>query len=498
MFEVTKAEQIILDNANRLMHSWDPKNPLLARLRTNSQHIIEVHPEEGEPFQEDLITVQMFVEDFLAVVAKRKNAIQATETLDLQTLYERSQLYQGLRQLIAKINGNVSEKIERFNETVLNSLNDLDAIEQSIVKKMLVDLKQLLIKLIFLQLEIAASHKLALFDIRFVENRVFDPTGQRADVLFTSHLLLNKLVSLGEFEYNENNLEIVAQLQASFSANLQSHFSFSNITRFSFYENGELIPSNMIVYPRWDIDDETAITLTQFEACRGGANQRFSKNLSTHYESPQLAVVLTGQFAECSQLPLYFQAMVEIANNHHCHEIVLYIPYDFMLKAHAYGFYSSNEALKQLCLGEVVKQLVETEPVPLLTEEVNQFQGEHELLTPVYFPLSGIDHRPVYFSECGVTMSYRELCQTQTIVKCTKSNGILPDYFGLLARPFCSLYELTRNRVLNGNIPSMHSCHLEKDMTDANWLKKENDLTAIAEASAMQTPERNTTIRLLR
>ncbi len=498
MFEVTKAEQIILDNANRLMHTWDPQNPSFARLRTNNEGIIEVFQKSDEPFQEDLITLQMFFEDFLVLVQKRKNTIQELETLDLQALYQRSQLFQGLRQLIASINDNVSEKIETLNNTVLAALDNLDEVDSNIVKKMLVDLSQLLRTLAYLQLVLAARHKLTLFDIRLVEHQVVDPTGQRSEVLFTHNILINKLISLSEFEYNDNNLEIVAQLHASFSANLQPHFSFSNITCFSFYKNGELIPSNMIVYPRWDINDETALTLSQFQACRGGANQRFSKSVRTHYKPPQLAVVLTGQFAQSQELPFYFQAMVEIAHNHHCYEIALYIPNDFMLKAHAYGFYSKNEALQQLCQDTVEQQLFDEEPVPLLLDEINQYQGEHELLTPVYFRIEAMAHRPVYLTESGVTTTYSELCRTQPLFKREKKNSILPDHFGLLARPFCSYFELMRNLEITGYMPSMQSCSLEKSVTDANWLKKEKDLTAIAEASSLQPLEQNTTIRLLR
>lgn len=499
MFEITEAEQIIIDNANRLMQRWDPKNPATARLHMTTMQTIEVYPDNDSSYLEDLLTLNIFFEDFTQLIKKRIQAISKPENPDLQKHYELSQLYLGLRLLNTNISDILYEKVDVLKQNVL-AASTLNKSDRKPINKVLNELNTSLISLLYLQLEIAANHKINLFDVRMVEQGIYDPTGLRAPLFSSSYRLINKLITLSEFEHNHINYEIVAQLQASFSSKLQTGFSFSNITRFSLLENNELVPVCMAVYPRWVEFNyhDTPITLPEFETCKEGANDRFSKCENMSYTLPQLAVTLTGQFAESKQLPLFFQAMVEIAKNHHCYEIALFIPNNFVLKAHAFGFYSKDKTLQQSFINFIEEQLADREPVPLMPEEVNQFLNEHELMQPVYFSLQSLKECPVYLTERGVKTTYDELCRNQPLFDGKKTNGILPDFFNFLQKPFCSFYELAKKRALTGNMPSMTSCTLNKSITDANWLKKDNDLIAIGEASSKPQLQRTTSWRVLR
>lgn len=504
-FEVTAAEQVTLDNHNRLIHQWQPGSQENDRLRYNLEGVEIYHDRIEDPYQEDLVTLLIHFEDLGALVTRRVNAIEDPQTLGIHDLYQLGQLYQGLRVLLAQSDELLHPKCEMLIAKAQATLPHLDVADQIIVQKLVIDLRSAMLNYTRLQLEIAANQKSATFDTKLIYSLVTIPAGQPLPFSFVTPITTNKEIRIADVERDPFRIEITTKLHFSFSLNLpQARPTFADLSYFYFYVDGERLPISMLAYPKWPSFTTTpkAMKVRDFQACPEGAQQYFRSrtNLESSgvisYQVPQLAVLLAGPYANdayAEQLPYFFQAMVEIAKRYHCYDIALYIPNDFTVRAHAYGFYSFDEEIQQLCENVVQEKLANQQPVPLLTPDTNAFEDEEELLKPVFFAVGSSNTRPVYVTEQGISTTYDKLCQEPLF----NEQSILPNPYGMLSRPFCSIYEALLMRERGQPIPTRVS-GFKTEASDINWIKNDEELIGLGEASHLQPGTKSHSLRVLR
>lgn len=499
----SSSEQSTLDDANRLMHVWDLASSDCHRLRYLPEQGIEIHGEEQETYLEDLLALSVHYEDLTKVVNKALDNFKKSPR-SLQNHYAIGQQYQGLRALLHKMASAIDPKAEILIERTLDSLFLLSS--RSAVQAA-IELRKAMRSLNELQLLAAANHKLFLYETKYILGVVTNEWGA-VQTTFVTPYMTSKELTVATVQIEDTTYELKGRLEANFAYPLPRHPTFTNTTRFRLIQEDGAVPIEMSVYPKWAKDvNGYLMTLPQFQQCPQGAHdyvRSFTEQDSSgvlSYQPPSLAVVLTGPFANPENsdvLPIYFQAMVEIAKNHHCYQVELFIPFDFITHAYALGFYSTEKKEQALCKEAVELQLAHKRPISLLPEELNQFEGNEELLLPVYFPLDELNTRPVYFTEQGLTTTYGELSRQLSLFKKAPSNSILPDPYGLLARPFCSIYQAINKRRIDGKpIPTTVSSY-QKELTDSHWIKNEHDLVAVGEATHIQPDKINKTVRILR
>lgn len=504
-FEVTAAEQVTLNNHNRLIHQWQPGSQENDRLRYIPDGIEIYHDQLEDLYQEDLVTLIIHFEDLGALLTKRVNAISHPETMGVHDLYQLGQLYQGLRVLLAQSDELLHPKCETLIAKAQATLHHLDAADQIIVQNLVIDLISEMSNYAKLQLKIATNQKSATFDTKLVYGLVTTPAGQPLPFSYVAPITTNKEIVIADVERAQCRIEITVKLQCNFSLILPlTRPTFTDLSRFLFYKDGERLPIAMLAYPKWPSFTTTpkAMKVSDFQACPEGAEQYFRSKAKIEssgvltYQAPQLAALITGNYVAdtfLGDLPYFFQAMVEIAKHYHCYDIALYIPNDFIVKAYAYGFYSVDKEVQELCENVVQEQFAKREPVPLLAADTNAFEDDEELLSPVFFAVGESGNRPIYLSEKGVKTTYDNLCQQPLF----NSDPILPNPYGMLTRPFCSVYDALIKRERGHPIPTRVGS-FETISSDINWIKQDEDLIGLGEASHLQPDNKSRALRVLR
>lgn len=499
------SEHATLHDANRLVHIWDVSSNNCHRLRYQPQQGIEIHGDDQQSYLEDLLALSVHCEDLAEVVKKALQAIPKTAS-SLQSFYNISQQYQGLRVLLHKITAAIYPKSEILIQNALN--NPPLPISDSFVQ-VVIELRNNLNSLNHCRLLAAASHKLFLYDTMYIFGIVTNEENE-LQTSFMSPYLSGKEFTVATVQVEDNLFELKGRVDANFAAHYQPTLlpALTNMTRFKLMNADGGVAVEMSVYPKWTNDIRGCLmTLPQFQQCPHGAHDYVRSLTEQHssgvltYQPPCLAAVLNGPFASAENsdvLPLYFQAMVEIAKNHHCYQVELFIPYDFMPYAYAFGFYSEEKGEQELCEQIVKLSSTHKRRVSLKHEIVNRFEGGDELLLPVYFPLDELNTREVHFTEQGVKTTYGEICRQQSLFKDASPNSILPDPYGLLARPFLSIYQAINKQKIDGKpIPRTVSSY-QKELTDTRWLTKQCDLQSIGEASHIKPHQINKTVRISR
>lgn len=490
-FAANTEDQTIIDNINVLVHVWQPAASTMSRISSINGQII-INDRGKLDFQNDLMALTIQCEDFNAFIKRRATALKAAPFIpNLQTYYALGQRYQGLLTLAANINNVIFDKFYIFLEHIEASSEKLTQIEYEVVQR----LSELLVdefrRTEHLLLEIAASRQFALTEILNVYGNVISENGDIQQV-FEGHNLINRRILMGEFTLGQTVIQIKAQLQAHFSSTIPSQLpAFSNVTNFHFQISNSMIPILMSMYPLFSAyDQKKPITLSQFRlglndahaAVKAQALPNITGNLM--YQPPQLAVTLSGPFAQAgyaTTLPLYFQAMVEIAKNHHCYQIVLYTPFDFADIAFALGFHPKEHENVTSSQARVAKQLSQKKAVQLLPDDTNQYVNQQELMQPLYFPLGEIATRKVYFPEKGETTTYAQLIEKLALFKHTTSNTILPDPYGLMARPFSLGMRALQTRELTGKGFKRDVASFQTEIVDANRLLIDKELAELGE-----------------
>ncbi|MGE3320144.1 MAG: hypothetical protein AB7I18_12700 [Candidatus Berkiella sp.] len=501
----TTAEQITLNDTNRLMHLWDLSSTDRHRLRYQPGQGIEVHGDDEVSYLEDLLALSVHCEDLVKVLYKALNAIPKVPS-SLQNVYTVGQQYQGIRSLLAKVTAMLRDQ---YHAIALRALNTTPLQHPQGVLQAATELSTAIIALDDLQIVTAFRQKVFLFETNFIYGIVTNADGQFQND-FVAPVIRNKELTVARFQKDDTIFEFKGRLTANFSQSLPSTLpTFANLTRFRLLQEDGVVPIDMSVYPKWAKIGErgTLMTLPQFETCHQGANDYVrsftEKDLAglLTYQLPSLAVILSGPFADplnSEVLPFYFQAMVEIAKNHHCFQVELFIPFDFITYAYAFGFYSNENTEQELCKKAVELQLAHKQPISLLPEAIAQFQGNEELLIPVYFPIDAVNTRPVYFTKQGITTTYGKLCQQLSLFKDAPTNSILPDPYGLLARPFCSAYQAMQKSKIEGKPIPRTVASYQQELTDSNWFARERDLMSIGEATHIEPAQAKKTVRILR
>lgn len=505
-FAVTPEDQIVIDNTNLLIHEWEPLSQNKSRVLSD-EGMLTVDAHERLDFQNDLMALNIYYEDFNALLKKRAAALKVPFVPNLQTYYTLGQRYQGLLALAAKVHSIIFDKCYDLLVHIGNLSEKLSQVECEVIQsitKLLVDEHR---KTNHLLLEITASKQFLLTEILHVYGYVTLDTGEIQQV-FEGHNLIMRRILMGEFKIGQTMIQIKAQLQAQFSTTIPSTLpTFSSLVNFHFHQNNTMIPILMSMYPRIStLDHATPITLQQFSLCSDDAVATVNAQVAAHqcgrlhYSSPQLAVALSGPLAEdiyADKLPWYFQAMVEIAKNHHCHQIVLYTPNDFADIAFAFGFHPREHEKITTSQQNVKTHLTNKTRVPRLPASVNVYANQVALMQPLYFPLGELDSRKVYFTEKDEVTTYAKLIEKLTLFKQTTSNSILPDPYKLMARPFSPTFQALRKREITGKNFRSDVAGYVNGRLDANSLKENKELAALGEGAHIQSTEPKSIFRIL-
>ncbi|MCS5712159.1 hypothetical protein [Candidatus Berkiella aquae] len=483
-FEVSPKEQQALDSINKLVHLWNPPTTAPAG---NLTAIIAASIDTHESFINALVRLKIALPHLGNVVKNRLSHLNTVPAKNLQELYQLGQAYQGLRVLLQATHDVLEDKFSLLNNHPLessakNALDILSKLQETVKAKQFSALKTMI----------------EGFRMQIVEN---------VPTFTTIRRVINKQIVLKNFEYQGSHYALAAQLKTQENFSVLATPRFADLCTFTFFANGNMIPINLSVYPRYPSKNDKPIPFTIFQTCDDGASQRFLQSTLVQsqghlkYQAPQLASVLMGPYAELKYtqvLPLYFQTMVEIAKNHHCYEIALYIPYDFIDIAYAFGFYSQNFVEQQQCEKRVKMHFATGNLPPLLPATLNQYVEDIELLRPVYFPISGFDSRPIYLNGQTQTTTYKKLCKTLSLLDDRPFNSVLPDPYGFMAKPFVSAFHAIRQREQTGRpIKTVTSTYC-KEPLDINLIKQEESLASIGEVSVKAFTNKATILRVLK
>lgn len=491
-FAANTKDQTIIDNINVLVHVWQPAASTMSRVSSNNGLII-INDSDKLDFQNDLMALTIQCEDFNAFIKRRAAELKAAPFItNLQTYYALGQRYQGLLTMAANINTIIFDKCYNFLAHIQTSSEKRSQVENEVIKRISELLVDEFRKTDHLLLEITASRQIALTEIL---DNYGNPISENGNIQQVSegYNLINRWILMGEFQRGQTIIQIKAQLQAHFSSSFPPQMpAFSNVTNFLFKINDSVIPIIMSMYPLFDADvQKKPITLSQFRLGPNGAHAAVKAqalpNISGNlmYQPPQLAVTLSNHFTQpnyATKLPLYFQAMVEIAKNHHCYQIVLYTPFNFADIAFAFGFHPKEREKVTSSQARVEKQLSQKKAVQLLPDNTNQYVNQQVLMQPLYFPLGEIATRKVYFTEKGESTTYARLIDKLAFFnKHTTNNTILPDPYGLMARPFSLGMRALQMRELTGKGFKRDVARFQTEIIDANRLQNDKALAELGE-----------------
>lgn len=502
--------QIIL-NCNILLHLWHPG--LSDRIQWHREDgSISVSQNKDLPYEEDVMALQIHCEDFQKLITKRLLSFKDSTSQNLRQLYDKAQMLQGMRLLLDNYHQVLVRKalycISQFSSASTTEETPIASIARLKLGEGLLDLLQ--------------KGKSQLIALEKIQQRLLSKT-YIITLAATSELneisesqpiaiQLPRPIKIGQFTHLDKSICIQAHLMLEPTALARPTTPLlADLTTIQFQplDESEAIPVLLMAYPRWSTDSHVpSITLTEFKACPGGAKDRLARFTSLSsigvlpYETPSLATTLCGPFAKDELRPLlprYFQAMIEIAKAHHCYQVVCFIPFDFTLIAHAMGFYSSNRDEQDWCQKESEKAIINNLLPELLAENENQFEEGEELCRPVFFPLNEIATRKVHFGNKGhVTTTYAEVIEKMPLFNNNHGKEIIPDPYGFMTKPVCTLYQAIRKREITGKHLRSFGSTYYSEATHYEWLADNQALLSIGESTHLQPQDRTNVARILK
>lgn len=507
LFTAVLSEATLFKNCNTLLNDWQWHQDHHQNLAINQQGEIVINMSTSVPlnltfhtpipleksFAQEKLVVLWHWSKFAAFIEKRFDEVESLPAKDIPTLYAKGQIMQGILFLSQKLIAHIWMMNEAMS--LHEKMNNLTLDERSFVAQLQLaqDWNAMLAQTQMLLEELAARQKLTLNRVQLVQIQMPFIDNSVEQIVVTAVPTLAPI----KFEI-ANHTRAKVRIFAHFTQKC-NYFSehkgalFSDEITISVFQNDELMPVFLGVYPGWSDakNNQYKPCFNMLEtSCDYGPSIRICDQFEKYgtgvlfYQPTDLIVTLKGMHSEYSASNLFshFQFMIELAQLHDYARVILYAPHMFSAKAYAMGFYSDDNEQPSLAFQQEQVEFAanRNKIVGELDEKFLQLNDCYEeILRPFYFNLDEVAVRRVHLTEKNITFTYQSMMKKVKYIEVEKHpQGILPNYYQIPTQPYYATYKQRSQRI--GKLkPQKLTFNYEK--LDYSRLQDEKRLQTIGE-----------------